>query len=298
MPTQSSSGGKEGFGTGIPTPILLALIGGGIGLVVFMSRRSGSNTGTGADKGTMLPNTAIMLGSLQQSLLDLQGQVSMGNADLSSQLTGVGENLGTQIDAQSAQWQQSFSDLNTYLGGNFQTIASSEDALSQAIAGLGTQNAGLADSLTKALQNLQALDTGLHNMQDQSNSQYQGITAGLGSLGQQLTGVSGQVQQNSQDLVSVMSGLQAIQNGQNLTQQQLKSIGAFLGWEFYQLPGRYTPTIPGALDPTGWGTNIPSQPPQWTYQSSGQTPILTPPNSQPAGTFQGGGQTLSTGGHT
>src|SRR4029077_15588117 len=133
-PSQSSmGGGKQGFGTGLPTPVLLALVGGGIGLVVFLTRKSGSNAGTGADKGTLLPNTAIMLGSLQQGVLDLQGQVSMGNADLSSQLTGVAENLGTQIDGQSAMIQQSFADLNTYLSSNFTSLQSSETSLSTAI---------------------------------------------------------------------------------------------------------------------------------------------------------------------
>jgi|SRR5215471_2637597 len=245
-PNQASSGGsKEGFGTGIPTPILLALVGGGIGLVVFLSRKSGSNTGTGADKNTLLPNTAIMLGSLQQGILNLQGQVSMGDADLSSQLTGVGETLGTQIDVQGGQIQQSFADLNTYLAGNFQAIQGSEMALSTAIAGLGTQNASLADSLTQVLHGLQNIDTGMQNTQNYVVGMNQGITAGLGSLGQQLTGVSGQIQVNQADLINVMAGIQALQNGQNASASEVEAIGRFLGWQFYQIPNRYAAYIPG-----------------------------------------------------
>src|SRR5215831_11287292 len=215
IPSPDQAGSKQGFGTGLPTPILLAVVGGGIGILVFLSKRSGSNAGTGADKGTLLPNTAIMLGSLQQGILNLQGQVSTGNADLSSQLTGVGENLGTQIDAQSGQIQQSFADLNTYLSGNFQNLQGSETALSQAIAGLGTQNADLASSLSVILGNLHQLDTGLQNTQTYLGGMNAGITAGLGSLGQQVSGVSGQVQQNQGELVNVMNGVQTIQNGQN-----------------------------------------------------------------------------------
>jgi hypothetical protein len=219
-PSQSSiGGGKPGFGTGLPTPVLLALVGGGIGLVVFLSKRTGSNTGTGADKGTLLPNTAIMLGSLQQSLLQLQGDVTMGNADLSSQLTGVGENLGTQIDGQSAMIQQSFADLNTYLSSNFTSLQSSETSLSTAIAGLGTQNAALADGMTNVLNQLHAIEQG------------QGVT--------------------TTQLVSLLNGINTIQANQTYqqavdlgTQADVAAIGRFLGWEFYQIPNRYAAYIP------------------------------------------------------
>src|SRR5215472_11549059 len=137
IPTPDQSGSKEGFGTGIPTPLLLAAIGGGIGLVVFLSRKSG--TPKDSSQGTLLPNTAIMLGSLQQGILQLQGDVTTGNADLSSQLTGVGENLSSQIDAQSAQIQQSFLGLNSYLGGALGDLTASNNSLATGIAQLGTQ---------------------------------------------------------------------------------------------------------------------------------------------------------------
>src|SRR5215471_6659084 len=185
-----TGGGKEGFGTGIPTPILLAMVGGGIGLVVFLSRKAGtpsdgqSQGGYSIGKGqqALLPNTAIMLGSLQQGVLDLQGQVSMGNADLSSQMTGLGEALSSQIDIQSANTQSAFADLNTYLGSNFTAIQGSEDALSQAIAGLGTQNAGLADSLTQVLNQLYGVNTSLGSMQNASAWYYNQLAAGLGTI--------------------------------------------------------------------------------------------------------------------
>lgn len=226
-PSQSGVGGsKEGFGTGIPTPILLAVVGGGIGLVVFLSRKAGSNTGTGADKNTLLPNTAIMLGSLQQGVLDLQGQVSMGNADLSSQLTGVGENLGTQIDGQSAQIAQSFADLNTYLGQNFTSIQSTEGSLGTAIAGLGTQNADLAGSLTSVLSQLHGLDAS--------------VAAGNAATGA-----------NMGQLVTLLNAVNTLQANQNYaqavdlgTQADVAAIGRFLGWQFYQIPNRYAPYIP------------------------------------------------------
>jgi len=228
MPTQSDVGGgsKQGFGTGLPTPVLLAAVGGGIGLVVFMMRRSGtpSSSQGGSTSNTLLPNTAIMLGSLQQGILQLQGDVTQGNADLSSQLTGVGENLGSQIDAQSAQTQQAFADLNTYLSSNLQNIQGSESAISQAIAGLGTQNASMADSLTAALGQLQTIGTGITTTQNQIQANQGQLTAGLGSLGQQLTGLSGQVASNSGNLVAISGGISALLNGQNAMQGQLTAI--------------------------------------------------------------------------
>jgi hypothetical protein len=242
----SSGGGKQGFGTGLPTPVLLIAVGGGLGLVVFLMKRSGTpSSGQSGDKGTLLPNTAIMLGSLQQGILQLQGDVTMGNADLSSQLTGVGENLGSQIDTQSAAIQNAFADLNTYLGSNFNSIASSQDSLATAIAALNTQNVGLADSLTHIMADLYTANTGIAATQTQMATMNAGITAGLTSLGQQLTTQGGQIQQNQSDLANILGGINAIQAGQSVTQSQIGAIGRFLGWEFYQIPNRYAAYIPG-----------------------------------------------------
>jgi len=202
-PNQQGAG-KEGFGTGLPTPILLALVGGGIGLVVFLSRRTGSNAGTGADKGTLLPNTAIMLGSLQQDLLNLRGDVTTGNADLSSQLTGVGENLGSQIDSQSGMIQQSFADLSTYLQGSLGTIQGEEDALSTAIAGLGSQNTSLAQSMTTQMQHLFSMETQL----SQVAGGLQGLSSGTSS------GFS-----------TTLSYINDIMSQQNAIQSQLTALG-------------------------------------------------------------------------
>lgn len=190
--TAASGGGKSGlFGLGLPTPVLLALVGGGVGLVVFLRRNasSGSSQDPGGGKGTLLPNTAIMLGSLQQGVLQLQGDVTQGNADLSSQLSGVGENLSAQIDAQSAQTQQAFGDLNSYLGTNFGAIAGSEVSLSQALAGIGTQNSSLADALATALQGITGLQGSSASILNQVNNIYNTqtvTTAQLNQLGQSL----------------------------------------------------------------------------------------------------------------
>ena len=235
------SSSKEGFGTGIPTPLLLALIGGGIGLVVFLNKKSG--TPSDSQNGTLLPNTAIMLGSLQQGILQLQGDVTTGNADLSSQLTGVGENLGSQIDAQSAMTQQAFSDLNGYLQTSFGTLQGNEDALSSAIAGLGTQNQSLAEGLQTALGNLYTISQQVAGVSGQVSAVYQqggiisanlssqigGITAGLTSLGQQISGVSGQIQSGQGNVAQIQAGINSILSQQNTLQSKVNSIGGQIG---------------------------------------------------------------------
>jgi len=202
---------KEGFGTGIPTPILLMFVGGGIGLIVFLTRKAG--TPSDGQKGTLLPNTAIMLGSLQQGILDLQGKVTTGNADLSSQLTGVGENLGAEIDTQSAQLNQSFASLNTYLQGSLGTVQASENQLTQAIASLGTQNVGLAQSLTTILQNLGVLQTetqqAVSNTAANANIATQGYQSLLGQVNQILatqTVNTSQLNQLGQQVIPINLG--------------------------------------------------------------------------------------------
>jgi hypothetical protein len=221
IPTSTNSGdaGSKGgaFGTGIPLPILLALVGGGIGLIVFLMKQQGGgssgsqNVGTGPNQNTLLPNTAIMLGSLQDSLLNLQGQVSTGNADLSSQLTGVGENLGSQIDSQSAQIQQSFDALNTYLQNSMGTVTGNEDALGQAIATLGTQNSSMADTLTAEMNTL----LGLQNQLTQTGTALQGQIGGLSSGA-------------SSGFSTTLAEINGIMAQQNAIQTQLTALGVNL----------------------------------------------------------------------
>lgn len=195
-------GGKGGlFGLGIPTPILLALVGGGVGLIVFLTSKAnsaGSNAGGSSSSGTLLPNTAIMLGSLQQGVQQIQGDVTTGNANLSTQIdqgnqnlsdlvTGVGENLSAQIDTNAAAEQQAFSDLNTYLAQNFGNVAGADVSLSTAIAGLATQNTSLADGLATTLSTvtgIQGTDAQILNGVNQTINTQTVTTANLNALGQ------------------------------------------------------------------------------------------------------------------
>src|SRR6266576_2712365 len=225
-PSQGSqSQGKGGFlGTGMPMLVVVGGVGAVIGLVVFMSRKQGEGTDT---KGTMLPNTAIMLGSLQQGILNLQGQVSTGNADLSSQLSGVGENLGLQIDTQTGQIQQGFSDINTNMTGYFNSLTGQQDALASVIASLGSRNdasfQSILDMLTGVKSDIGTVQSGIGGVVNQQNQ----LSSKVDGLGNQLTGV----------------------------QSDVSGLGRFLGWQFYKIPNRYAAYIPnqgpGGTKPVG-----------------------------------------------
>jgi hypothetical protein len=219
---------KEGFGTGIPTPLLLIAVGGGIGLIVFLTKRTGA--GGEEEDGTLLPNTAIMLGSLQQGVLELMGKVTTGDADLSNQMSGMGENLGLMIDTQSGQIQGGFADLNTYLNGAFGTIQGDQDALASAIATLGTQNVGLAQSLTTVLGHLLGIGQGIQNVQGQVS----GIQSGVNNI------LNGQSQ--------ITSGIGAL--GNQISQIPLKQAGNTFAFDWGMLEGKKIFSIPDQ----GWYT--------------------------------------------
>ena len=183
----NESGIKKATG-GLPLPVILIGIGGGLGLLTLVLR---SSSGGGSSKNqTLLPNTAVMLGSLQQGVLDLQGKVTMGNADLSSQLTGVGENLGAQIDTQSQAIQSSFTDLSKFLGDNFAQMQGNENALASAIAQLGTQNVGLANSLTTVLGNLRNMDANASTWYNSLLTSQNNILSQLNALGEHQAAVA------------------------------------------------------------------------------------------------------------
>jgi hypothetical protein len=100
-------GGGGGI-EGMSLPVKLGLIGGGLGLAFFLWRKVSSPGGvenSSSDNTFGIPNTAIMLGSMQQQLLDLKGEVGSGNATLGEMVTGGFENMGAQIDAQTAAIQ-------------------------------------------------------------------------------------------------------------------------------------------------------------------------------------------------
>lgn len=201
IPTPGQKSSSSGDGMGIPTPLLLAIVGGGIGLIFFLTRKSGGSSDE--DEGTLLPNTNIMLGSLQQGILELMGKVTMGDAELSDQMAGLGENLSLQIDTQTGLWQQAFTDLNTDLQGTLGTIQGDQEAIASAIAALGTQNSSLAESLTSVLQHLYATE----NQVSQVAGGLQGLSSGTSSGMQTILAYINQIMAQQNTHTSMLNGL-------------------------------------------------------------------------------------------
>jgi len=198
---------------GIPTPVLLGIVGGGIGLVVFLMRKNSSGGGSpDPANSTLLPNTAIMLGSLQQGVLDLKGQVGQSAVDTQTIMAGNQFSLTSQI---SALLKQGADNLSAVLAaGDKNTAALAAAGVSQT-AGLQTQFTASSDALTKLIGDNAAANTAanqsfadyVHAGFDSIFSQHNAEMAGVSTLGVQVTGLSGQVGSVAGQVSSVGSQL-------------------------------------------------------------------------------------------
>lgn len=251
------TGGGGGIGN-MPTPVKIGLIGGGLGLAFFLYKRMGSGGGnvdsSSSDNAFGIPNTAIMLGSVQQELLDLKGQVGSGDASLADLLMGGFENMGAMNDAQTAAFQQGLLDLQSNviarMDSNTQSILDSLSARSDALTELINTNSGAQAAAFKAFQDATA--QGLSAIAAQHNAEM----AAIGALGDN---VSAQQQDIIGRIQILDTRTQALQQTGNMTLNQLagissqvagtqadvQAIGRFLGWQFYQIPNRYAAYIPG-----------------------------------------------------
>jgi hypothetical protein len=177
MPTVDIPGpSNRGIGSGgglsnVPTPILLIGAGVGAGLIFLLLRnRTATPNGASPDQNVLLPNTAVMLGSLQEQMLNMQGTLTQNQADTTNQ----------------------FATLNTFLQTQFDALKGNEDNLSAALSGLqGTQTADMT-SIGNAFQNVVAgqgqlagLISQLQALIGQQNSSAnQQQTGGGGNVGQ------------------------------------------------------------------------------------------------------------------
>jgi hypothetical protein len=207
-----------------PTPILLAIVGGGVGLVVFLMRK---NSAPAADStnSTLLPNTAIMLGSLQQGVLDLKGQVGQSAIDTQTIMAGNQFSLTDQIAALTAGMQTGLANAQAAL---LAAGATNTDAIT---AGLKLQG----DSLSKLISDSAgaqaaynttfsaALASGLDTIVAQHNAE----TAGLNALGIQVANVGNQVQGVQSQVTGVASQVAGVagQQGTQLTALQYTDWG-------------------------------------------------------------------------
>jgi len=245
LPT-SGGGGMGGLGS-LPTPVKIGLIGGGAGLAFFLWRRATS--GGGASGGQLvsgdsttygIPNTAVMLGSLQQEMLDLKGQQGADTANLSDLLSGGFSNLGYMMDAQTGTIQGSLTDLQSAIinnqNANTKSILDSLSARSDLLTKLIQDNSGAEAAAFKAFQDSTA--AGLGAISAQQNAEM----AAIGALGQNVS-----VQQQA-----IIGQIQTLQGQTTKLQSSVNQTGAFLGWQWYQIPNRYTAYINPGVNPPGW----------------------------------------------
>lgn len=229
-----------GGGKGIPQWIMVVGAVAGIVGVVLLLKNSGGGGGTTA-AGTSI-NAA--LGSIQEENMNLLGTTQAG-------IMQTNQNMGAGFNEMSSELSSGFGSINAGMTTGFMNTQTS-------IGGLGS-------SMNQQFTNTNGLIGQLEN-----------------DISAQLTAFSGQTQYNFNNLSSLVSSGQAsqaqynaaensllssIQNdvqsglvGQQqanqllssvyaqgaVTQAGVSNIGSFLGWQWYQLPNRYTPYLPGS----------------------------------------------------
>lgn len=224
-----------GGGTGIenlPGVVKIGLIGGGLGLAFFLWKRASSGGGGSSTSGGQndplttsygLPNTAVMLGSLQQEMLDLKGQQGADTAALANQASGYYSNLsdlvsggflnmGSMFDSQTAAIQGGLTDLQTAVinnqNANTQSILNSLSARSDLLQQLiqtssGAEQAAFASFADSTAKGLGAIAT-------QQNAEL----AAIGALGTNVTQGQAQIIGQIQGLQNTTQGLVSNQANQ------------------------------------------------------------------------------------
>jgi len=216
LPTGGSGGG--GF-EGLSTPVKLGLIGGVAGLAFFLWHRMNAGGGGGAQQVSGdtssygIPNTAVMLGSLQEEMLNLLGQQGSDTANLTDLISGGFENVGSQLDAQTAVFQSALGDLQKNVidnqNANTKSILDSLSARSDILGQLISSSSGAEQAAINSF--AQSTQKGLDAITAQQNAEQ----AAIGALGNQVT--TGQA-----DLIAKLHTLQNTTTG---LQSQITVIG-------------------------------------------------------------------------
>lgn len=217
-------------GKGPPKWLMIGgAVAGVLGLVVLISRNSSNNTATTA-AGTSI-NAA--LGSLQEEQMNLLGTVQAGamanTANFQAtggQLTDMQNTILAAITAQGKATQQQITDATSSINAN-----------------TNTNNTGLMAQLTTWVNAIQGNEA---NILSQVNAVNQNVNT--------LTGTAASNFQTSQsEMQSMLQYIQQVSaeaNQADVTASEIQTltnnIGNFLGWEWYQIPNRYTPMLPTA----------------------------------------------------
>jgi hypothetical protein len=153
--------------------------------------------------------------------------------------------------ATMALQNQELSVLSQQLGEQGTQLAGQISGLQDYTGQIGSQiYNNVSAQGTQTYNTLQAVDTqlggqlsGIQNSQNASASANQAFYSSLlTNLTNYANALSSQVQ----------AGNTAQQSQLDTVNKQIQQLGAFSGWQFYQLPNRYAPTIPTSLNPPGW----------------------------------------------
>lgn len=223
--------GSQGQSKGIPSWIMLVGAVAGIAGLALLLKGSGGGGTTAA--GTSI-NAA--LGSIQEENMNLLGVTQAGFMQTNQAIAGTAQQTQTEIS-------QGFTQTNDALTSGFLNTQNS-------FGSLGTQ-IGAGFSQTQGL--LGTLEHDITSQLTAFSSQTQGNFASLNGLIQSGQATQSQIANAQTALIqSVQQDVQTGLIGQQQANAMLNQTGSFLGWEFYQLPNRYSAFIPTGLNPPGW----------------------------------------------
>jgi hypothetical protein len=235
LPTGGGAGGIDS----LPTPVKIGLIGGGLGLAFFLWKRATSGGGSQDSSGNLvdsqygIPNTAVMLGSLQQEMLGLMGQQGADTANLTDLISGGFSNVGSLFDAQTAQFQLGLTDLqNNVIGNqnaNTASILASITARGDLLQQLIQSSSGAELAAFQAFADATA--HGLNAITAQQNAEQAAIGALGSSISTQQAGIISQItalQQTTAGLVSSQAGITGTLN--TMAGQSKLAVGQYFKW--------------------------------------------------------------------
>lgn len=253
-----------------PLP-LVAWVAGGAGLIfviIMIAGKNSSNSSSTQQNATnqvssLAPTEAEAFGTMEQQQQDVTNALAtIGNNQSAlggslSTLTGIVTQQGTDnaaafqnlVNGQNTIQQGQTSaatQANNYYASLLQNIQNYGNSLGGQLGSLSQQDLSYYQQLANQAQAGQAANQSYANwlasMVNSVSGQVQGVSGQVAGVSQQVQGVSGQV-----------SAAQATAGG---TQADVDALGRFLGWEFYQLPNRYSAYIPGQSPGNYGGTPI------------------------------------------
>jgi hypothetical protein len=219
---------------GLPGWVALVTLGaaGIVGYVIFIKNSTPSSSSGGGATGYSAQGLAVMQNPDESATMALQNQL----------LSQIGLNMQTGF----GDVQNSFTELGGNMASGFSTIGTSLAGLSGQISGLSGQITGLQSSQDANAQTiLTTMQQWGNALSSQMTQEQQTLVAGQQAIIQRDIANGVGIDQLRQDMQTMQGTLGTIS-------QQQQQTGAFLGWQFYQIPNRYTAYIPGGLNPPGW----------------------------------------------